>query len=205
MTKTHMRREIEEIPQAVARLLDRGTGAIRASADDLRKIEPLFVASIARGSSDHAALFLKYACELTLAITNEPGAALAQIRRKEAALKFKETSQVHAESYSSAEVLHGPVSIVGADYPVLALASGDAAEASLVAVADGLTANGAKVVVTSSSAMAATILPSVRTGHGLTDPLALIVSFYAFVEGFSRSRGYNPDAPRNLRKVTETV
>ena len=39
----------------------------------------------------------------------------------EAALKFKETCQLHAESYSSAEVLHGPVSIVDRGFPVLAL------------------------------------------------------------------------------------
>ena len=38
----------------------------------------------------------------------------------------------------------------------------------------------------------------------LLTPLALIVSFYAFVEEFARHRGLDPDQPRNLRKVTET-
>ncbi|RUX05725.1 aminotransferase, partial [Mesorhizobium sp. M8A.F.Ca.ET.059.01.1.1] len=51
----------------------------------------------------------------------------------------------------------------------------------------------------------ATRLPHVATGHPLTDPLTLIVSFYMFVEAFARHRGLDPDAPRNLRKVTETV
>ena len=37
------------------------------------------------------------------------------------------------------------------------------------------------------------------------DPLALIVSFYGFVEAFARHRGLDPDTPPNLRKVTETV
>ena len=36
------------------------------------------------------------------------------------------------------------------------------------------------------------------------EPLALIVSFYGFVEAFARRLGLNPDEPRNLRKVTET-
>jgi glucosamine--fructose-6-phosphate aminotransferase (isomerizing) len=31
------------------------------------------------------------------------------------------------------------------------------------------------------------------------------VSFYGFVEAFARHRGLDPDVPRNLRKVTETV
>jgi glucosamine--fructose-6-phosphate aminotransferase (isomerizing) len=123
----------------------------------------------------------------------------------EAALKFKETCQLHAESYSSAEVLHGPVSIVDAGFPVIALAANDAAEEVLVQVADEIAAKGAAVFVTSDKAKTATPLPVIRTGHPLTDPIALIASFYAMVETIAVSRGINPDAPRHLNKVTETV
>lgn len=123
----------------------------------------------------------------------------------EAALKFKETSQLHAESYSSAEVLHGPVSIVDRGFSVLAFAAHDAAESSVVAVADALAAKGARVFVTSDRADAAQRLPVARTGHPLTDPISIIVSFYAMVERVARARGMNPDAPRHLRKVTETI
>lgn len=67
----------------------------------------------------------------------------------EAALKFKETCQIHAESYSSAEVLHGPVSIVDRGFPVLVFAAADAAEDAVIDVADGLAGKGARVFVTS--------------------------------------------------------
>ena len=50
-----------------------------------------------------------------------------------------------------------------------------------------------------------TPLPFAATGHPLTDPLALIVSFYGFVEAFARHRGLNPDEPPQSRKVTETL
>jgi glucosamine--fructose-6-phosphate aminotransferase (isomerizing) len=123
----------------------------------------------------------------------------------EAALKFKETCQLHAESYSSAEVLHGPVSIVEPDYPVLAMVSQDAAEESINAVADQLASQGASVFATSDKVKQANCLQVVRTDHALTDPLALVVSFYAFVEKLALQRGGNPDKPRNLKKVTETV
>jgi len=123
----------------------------------------------------------------------------------EAALKFKETCQLHAESYSSAEVLHGPVSIVGAGFPVLAMAAGDAAEEGLADVADQLAAKGAQVFVTSSRARAAAPLEFVRTAHPLADPISLIVSFYAMVERLARARGIDPDTPRHLRKVTQTT
>ena len=81
----------------------------------------------------------------------------------------------------------------------------DAAEAALVGVADEIAAKGASVFTTSPQARAATVLPSVRTDHPLTDPIALIASFYAMVERVAVARGINPDAPRHLKKVTETV
>ncbi|MCB2136743.1 MAG: SIS domain-containing protein [Rhodobacteraceae bacterium] len=123
----------------------------------------------------------------------------------EAALKFKETCQIHAENYSSAEVLHGPVSIVGQGFPILGLAAADAAEPGLAEVADAMAEKGASVFVTSERVRRAICLPAVRTGHPLTDPIALIASFYAMVEQVAVARGVDPDKPRHLRKVTETV
>ena len=72
---------------------------------------------------------------------------------------------------------------------------------------DGATAqvaNHAAVFITSDKAGKAVHLPHVATGHPLTDPLTLIVSFYGFIEAFARHRGLDPDQPPNLRKVTET-
>lgn len=123
----------------------------------------------------------------------------------EAALKFKETCQIHAESYSSAEVLHGPVSIVGFGFPVLCFAAADAAEDSVVQIADQIAAQGAQVFVTSDRARHATRIEHVRTGHPLADPIALITSFYSMVEQLAIKRGFDPDQPRHLKKVTETV
>jgi glutamine---fructose-6-phosphate transaminase (isomerizing) len=123
----------------------------------------------------------------------------------EAALKFKETSGMHAEAYSSAEVLHGPVSIVGEGFPVLALAARDKAQSSIVSIADRLVEQGARVFVTSNLAQRARPLPYAATGHPLTDALVQIASFYGFVETLARLRGFDPDQPQHLRKVTETT
>ncbi len=130
-----------------------------------------------------------------------PGFAMAN----EAALKFKEVAQIHAESYSSAELMHGPVSIVAPGFPVLALVAGDAAETAAVEVCDKVAATGAEVFVTSDRAVRATRLPFVRAGHPLLDPIALIASFYGLVEAVAVDRGLDPDTPRHLKKVTETL
>ncbi len=130
-----------------------------------------------------------------------PAFAIAQ----EAALKFKETCGIHAEAYSAAEVLHGPARIVEAGFTLLAFAARDAAETSVAEVADHLADQGARVFATTDRAGRAKILPVARTGHPITDALPLIASFYGFVELLSRSRGFDPDHPPHLSKVTETL
>jgi glucosamine--fructose-6-phosphate aminotransferase (isomerizing) len=338
---TLMRREIEEIPEAAARFLAKTEGMLASAGQALKRKNPAVIVTIARGSSDHAANFLKYAIELaagipvasigpsivsiygrelkldraaaiaisqsgkspdivamtesarragalSFAITNTASSPLAAAAdftidlhagaersvaatktfvssviaglgllanwtadekllaalatlpvalrdavacdwspllealdghqslyvlgrgpalaiASEAALKFKETCAIHAEAYSAAEVMHGPVRIVERGYPVLALAARDAAEPSVAGMADKLAAQGAMTFVTSDRASAARSLPFAVSGHPLTDALVLIVSFYGFVEALSRRRGFDPDRPPHLNKVTETV
>lgn len=339
--ETHMRREILEIPDAAGRLIDASDGQLLAAGRRLRELSPRVVVTVARGSSDHAAGFLKYVTELrtgipvaslgpsiasiygaqlrldgaacltisqsgkspdivamaetaraggalTVAITNTPGSPLAnacehavdiragteksvaatksfvnsviagllllahwtdddrlleavrelpQHLRKavdcdwmaiaealtgenslfiigrgpsaaiahEAALKFKETCAMHAEAYSAAEVMHGPMALVEPGFPVVALAARDASEHSIAEAADLLAGKGASAFISSTLATRAEKLPHVSTGHPITDSLPLVVSFYAFAEAFARLRGLNPDVPPHLRKVTETT
>lgn len=337
---TKMREEIDEIPVAAARLLERSADEIAAAGRALREHDPSVVVTIARGSSDHAAHFLKYAVELelglpvaslgpslasiygaplklgraaafavsqsgaspdivamaegsraggalafalvntvpsplsqvaSLAIDIQAGPEIAVAATKsfvnsavaglaiiaawngnadlvravaelpghlqaalaldwtsmleplsatdslymlgrgptlaiaaEAALKCKETCELHAEAYSSAEVLHGPVSLVDRDFPVVAFVARDKAEASIAGTVSALAAKNAACFITSGAATGAHALPFVATGHPLTDALALIVPYYGFVEALSRARGFDPDKPAALKKVTET-
>ncbi|TRW97729.1 SIS domain-containing protein [Paracoccus sp. M683] len=131
------------------------------------------------------------------------GPALAMAN--EAALKLKETSGLHAESYSAAEVLHGPAAIVQAHFPVLALGVEDAALPQLSATAERLAAQGADVFVTGADVAGAVRLSSAPALHPLVDPLLIIASFYHCIEALARRRGFDPDTPPHLRKVTETV
>jgi glucosamine--fructose-6-phosphate aminotransferase (isomerizing) len=102
-------------------------------------------------------------------------------------------------------VLHGPAAIVQAQFPVFALAVEDAAQPHVCATAARLAAQGADVFLTGASAPGCASLPTVGGLHPLVAPLVLIVSFYSFVEGLARRRGFDPDTPPHLRKVTETV
>jgi len=340
MTQTHMAREIAEIPQRVSDLLGNNAAALAELGAELRAFDPQLLTTVARGSSDHAATYLKYACEIltgvpvasvgpsvasvygvslrlprtlcvgisqsgrspdivtmtaasatagakTLAITNHPEAPLGDsadfclplgcgteqsvaatktfvtsvvaavamlahwsqdtalktalnglpdacdialkqdwspladrlVRApalyvlgrgpgyaiaSEMALKFKETSALHAEAYSAAEVLHGPSALVERGFPVLGLICDDAARDGFCDTAARLAGQGADVFVTDSVA-GTTELPRAAPLHPLLDPILHVVSFYVFIEALARRRGLQPDTPRHLRKVTETV
>ena len=65
---TFMLKEIREIPEAVSTLLERQGEALRAAGARLRERDPALLATVARGSSDHAAAYLKYATELAAGI-----------------------------------------------------------------------------------------------------------------------------------------
>lgn len=338
---SHMAREVAEIPDAATRFLTLSRPALHTAATAMRALDPSLIITVARGSSDHAATYLKYAAELvagvpvasvgpsvasvyhrplrlgraacigisqsgrspdtvqmmqsagaggalSIAVTNfadspmatasahclpllagteqsvaatktfvtsvVAGLALvaewqddtalraavaalpeafaaalaldwqplaARLTRAqsafvigrgpafaiacESALKLKETCGIHAEAYSAAEVLHGPSAIVQSGFPVLALAVDDAAQAGVIQTAERLAAQGADVFITGAATNGATTLPTVPNLHPLTAPLVLAVSFYAFVEALARRRGFDPDTPPHLRKVTETI
>ena len=128
----------------------------------------------------------------------------------EAALKFKETCELHAEGFSAAEVLHGPLQLAAADLVVLAFVTGDAARSSTIKAIERLASSGNKVFVADTEGSLGressnvVPLPATATGHPLIDPISLIMSFYVFVERLARERGHDPDAPSLLAKVTRT-
>jgi glucosamine--fructose-6-phosphate aminotransferase (isomerizing) len=124
---------------------------------------------------------------------------------QEAALKLKETAVLHAEAYSSAEVMHGPLQLVAPGFPVIALRPSDAAHGPMGDTIARLTAVGAKVFTAEAGLAAAGRLPVATTGHAFLDPLAMLTAFYGLAEKVARARGHDPDRPTQLRKVTETV
>ncbi len=128
---------------------------------------------------------------------------------REWALKLKELAQIVADPYSAADFRHGPVALVDAGFPVLALApSGRAApdmDALLRRLRDEL---GADVVVVSDrdDALALASRP-IRMSTGLPEhlaPIAGIVPGQLYAMHATRARGLDPDEPRHIAKVTRT-
>jgi glutamine---fructose-6-phosphate transaminase (isomerizing) len=132
------------------------------------------------------------------------GATLAMAA--EAALKLKETSAIHAEGFSSAEVLHGPAGVIEAGFPVIAFVPADAARAGLLETVDRLASFGAApllIDVAPHPRWPTLIAPAAQ--HELLTPILALHAFYRLAEAIARARGRDPDAPPNLMKVTRTL
>ena len=124
---------------------------------------------------------------------------------REAALKLKETCGLHAEAFSTAEVRHGPMALVKDGFPVLMLAQSDVTWDDAEALASDFAARGARVFLSGrANDERVRALPS-TAGHPALEPILLVQSFYGLAARLSVARGYDPDRPPYLNKVTETV
>ncbi len=123
---------------------------------------------------------------------------------QEAALKLKETCGLHAEAFSSAEVKHGPMALVRAGFPVLMFSQDDETRAGIEQLAAEFAARKARVLLAGAKAHGATVLPTV-VAHPVIEPILQIQSFYRLANNLSLARGFDPDRPPHLNKVTETV
>src|SRR5581483_2001762 len=123
---------------------------------------------------------------------------------QEAALKLKETCGLHAEAVSAAELRHGPMALVRAGFPVLVFSQNDEARAGLETLAAELVAREADVMTAGSRCQGALHLPW-EPSHPVIEPMLIAQTFYRMANALSLARGFDPDRPPNLRKVTETV
>ena len=125
---------------------------------------------------------------------------------QEIALKCKETSGLHAEAFSSAELRHGPFTLLQGNFPALLLAQDDATRPGVEALADELSRRGVPVMIAGADCAGpgAVVL---QTGPARPElaPILLVQSAYRLIASLSVNRGFDPDNPAHLRKITETL
>lgn len=125
--------------------------------------------------------------------------ALGLSAAQESALKLKETCGLHAEAFSAAEVRHGPREIVGGNFFVLAIALPDSGHDDVVAAAQELKAQGAKVLLIDSNVLPK--MPDARLA-----PLVALSVIYPWLAESSKALGHDPDRPKMLKsKVVKTL
>ena len=124
---------------------------------------------------------------------------------QEAALKFKETCGLHAEAFSTAEVRHGPMALVGPGFPILAFVQDDETRPGVEAAVEACVDKGADVMKVGGEDQPGVVrLPAPRA-HPVLEPILFVQGFYRMVCELAVERGFDPDRPPHLSKVTETT
>ncbi|WP_184841244.1 SIS domain-containing protein [Allocatelliglobosispora scoriae] len=119
---------------------------------------------------------------------------------REAALKLMETSYIAALAFSGADLLHGPLAMTDPDVPVLALVGAGLGGAAMKDVLARLGERRADVVTVGPEGTLR--VPGVDERYA---PLLEILPLQKLALEIALGRGENPDAPRGLKKVTETL
>jgi glucosamine--fructose-6-phosphate aminotransferase (isomerizing) len=123
---------------------------------------------------------------------------------REAALKLKETCELHAEAFSAAEFRHGPIALVSSAYPILAFNPSDESTTSVAHLVADLRQKGARVLVAEPGSPQSGRLAALAPDNPDADAICMIQSFYAFLVKLAARRGTDADQPRHLQKVTRT-
>ena len=123
----------------------------------------------------------------------------------EAALKCKETSALQAEAFSGAEIVHGPMAMIEAGYPLLVFATEGPEKPGLIQLASDMRERGAHVLLAAAEDVPQRTLTLPTAPASALSALCAIQSFYLMIEQVALARGLNPDVPRHLNKITKTL
>jgi glucosamine--fructose-6-phosphate aminotransferase (isomerizing) len=128
----------------------------------------------------------------------------------EAALKCKELANILAEPYSSADFLHGPIAMVDQGFPVNIISVGETFREELNQLGANLRRRGAKLITIGDERLEGhtnendLFIPVPKRLPEWLSPIAAIIPSQLLAYHLSIARGFNPDEPRALRKVTLT-
>jgi glucosamine--fructose-6-phosphate aminotransferase (isomerizing) len=127
----------------------------------------------------------------------------------EMALKIKELTYTIVQPYSSADFMHGPLAIIDPGFPVFVIAPSGKMREDLLAFIATAKERGAELAIISDDPH---MLNEARIKLALPEgvpewlsPIAAIVPGQLFAMHLAHTRGYDPDRPRALHKVTETL
>ena len=124
----------------------------------------------------------------------------------EGALKLKEISYIATDAYAAGEMKHGPIALLDASTPVVAVATDSPVLAKLISNVQEVRARGARVVAIASEGNltigehAHEVIRVPQTDPMLA-PLLAVIPLQVLAYGIARNRGLNVDQPRNLAKT----
>jgi glucosamine--fructose-6-phosphate aminotransferase (isomerizing) len=171
--------QVQGLPKAVDRTLDTAD-AVRASSERYRYMEACVV--LGRGYN-YATAF-------------------------EIALKMKELNYLLIDAYSPADFKHGPIAMIEQGFPAILVAPSGEVYPDVLGLARDLRNRGAELIAISDRPdaleMAVTPLQLPVTVPEWLSPVVCVIPGQLLAHDLTLAKGYDPDHPRGLRKVTLT-
>ncbi len=150
------------------------------------------------------------------------GRGLNYANALEFALKLMETCYVVAERFSSADLLHGPIAMLETGFPSFIFCPGGVTWEPMYQLLTKLESIHSEILLITDQSNKAAQGIAGQTGHPLTIPAALsqadgklpeevyspipyIIPAQLFAATLAEVKGFNPDSPRTLNKVTQTL
>ncbi|MFQ6021594.1 MAG: glutamine--fructose-6-phosphate transaminase (isomerizing) [Acidiferrobacterales bacterium] len=168
--------ELEQLPGHLS--------AVLALDDKIKQLAERFV-------DKHHALFLGRGVQFPIAL--------------EGALKLKEISYIHAEAYAAGELKHGPLALVDANMPVVAVAPNDDLLEKLKSNLQEVRARGGELLVFSEAGAGVrsengTTIVQIPAAGEFTAPILYVVPLQLLAYHVAVVKGTDVDQPRNLAK-----
>jgi glucosamine--fructose-6-phosphate aminotransferase (isomerizing) len=168
--------ELMELPRRVEEVLDLND-AIEVLAEEF--------------ADKHHSLFLGRGAEYPVAM--------------EGALKLKEISYIHAEAYPAGELKHGPLALVDAEMPVIAVAPNDELLEKLKSNLQEVRARGGRLIVFADTAAGmereeGVELFGISPVDDVVAPVVYTVPLQLLAYHVAVIKGTDVDQPRNLAK-----
>jgi glucosamine--fructose-6-phosphate aminotransferase (isomerizing) len=175
------RRELERVPEFVAAALGVGDEVVQAAAETLK-------------SAGHGVVL---------------GRGYNFATAFEIALKAKELAYVAVEPYSSADFQHGPIALIETGFAAVVVNVTGAVSGEVEDLLRTIAGRGARPVVLSNEPSSLSLAAApIALPPGMPEwlsPIAAIVPGQLLAYHLSHARGFDPDRPRGLQKVTKTT
>ncbi len=118
----------------------------------------------------------------------------------EAAIKIQEVSYIHAEGFPGGELKHGPIALIGAGTPVIAIIPNDETKRDMQSNTTELKSRGAYIIgiAPENDMLFDEWIPV--PDLGLASPIASLIPIQLLAYHLALLKGNDPDKPRNLAK-----
>jgi len=176
-------RDMEEALNRLPEAVERALGADEAAAQAARHLQGISYAVVLGRGFNYATAF-------------------------ELALKLEELTYTNTQAYSSADFRHGPLAMVEPGFPAIVVAATGPLLEDLRSIIDTLRGGQASVLcitddpTTAAQANLALLVP--RDVPEWLSPSTLVVPGQLLALHLATVRGHDVDAPRSIRKITET-